>query len=76
MRQADKANAMNRAARSEIRASLKVLRTATTKEAALAEMPKLFSMLDKAATKKRAGFNANRVANYKAKAAKVVNGLA
>jgi small subunit ribosomal protein S20 len=39
-------------------------------------MPALFSMLDKAAAKGRAGFCANRVANYKAKAAKVINGLA
>ena len=39
-------------------------------------MPNLFSMLDKAAAKSRAGFNANRAANYKAKAAKVVNALA
>ncbi len=76
LRQAEKANAMNRAARAEIRASLKVIRTATTKEAALKELPNLFSKLDKAATKKRAGFNANRAANYKAKAAKVVNALA
>ena len=67
---------MNRAARAEIRASLKVIRTATTKEAALAEMPKLFSKLDKAACSKRAGFNANRAANYKAKVAKVINGFA
>jgi len=76
LRQAEKANAMNRAARAEIRASLKVIRTATTKEAALAEMPKLFSKLDKAACSKRAGFNANRAANYKAKVAKVINGFA
>ena len=41
LRQAEKANAMNRAARAEIRASLKVIRTATSKDAALAEMPKL-----------------------------------
>jgi small subunit ribosomal protein S20 len=33
-------------------------------------------MLDKAAAKNRAGFSANRAANYKAKVAKVVNGLA
>ena len=76
LRQAEKANAMNRSVRSAIRSSLKVIRTATSKEAALKEMPNLFSMLDKAAAKGRAGFCANRVANYKAKAAKVVNGLA
>ena len=39
-------------------------------------MPRLFSMLDKAAAKGRAGFSANRAANYKAKVARVVNGLA
>ena len=76
LRQADKANAMNRSVRSAIRSSLKVIRTATSKEAALKEMPNLFSMLDKAAAKGRAGFCANRAANYKAKAAKVVNSLA
>ena len=35
-----------------------------------------FSMLDKAAVSHRAGFCANRAANYKAKVAKVINGLA
>ena len=76
LRQAEKANAMNRSVRSAIRSSLKVIRTATSKEAALKEMPNLFSMLDKAAAKGRAGFCANRAANYKAKDAKVINGLA
>ena len=76
LRQAEKANAMNRSVRSAIRSSLKVIRTATSKEAALKEMPNLFSMLDKAAAKGLAGFCANRAANYKAKAAKVINGLA
>ena len=71
LRQAEKANA-----RAEIRASLKVIRTATSKDAALAEMPKLFRLLDVAANKSRAGFNANRAANYKAKVAKLVNGFA
>lgn len=76
LRQAEKANELNRAARSEIRASLKVIRTATTKDAALAEMPKLFRLLDAAANNSRAGFNANRASNYKAKVAKVINGFA
>lgn len=74
--QAEKANAMNRSTRSAIRTALKAVRSATSKEEALKAMPALFSMLDKAAAKGRAGFCANRVANYKAKAAKVVNGLA
>lgn len=76
LRQAEKANAMNHSVRSAIRSSLKVIRSASSKDEALKEMPNLFSMLDKAAAKSRAGFNANRAANYKAKAAKVVNGLA
>lgn len=74
--QAEKANAMNRSTRSAIRTALKAVRTASTKEEALKVMPELFSMLDKAAAKHRAGFCANRAANYKAKAAKVINSLA
>ncbi|MCQ2103939.1 MAG: 30S ribosomal protein S20 [Fibrobacter sp.] len=76
MLQAEKANAMNRSTRSAIRTALKAVRNASTKEEALKVMPELFSMLDKAAAKHRAGFCANRAANYKAKAAKVVNSLA
>lgn len=76
MIQAEKANAMNRSCRSAIRTSLKVIRSAATKEEALKELPNLFSQLDKAAAKHRAGFCANRAANYKAKAAKIVNALA
>lgn len=75
LRQAEKANAANRAVRSAIRTSIKVIRTAKTQEDALKEMPNLFSMLDKAAAKGRAGFTANRASNYKAKAAHVINGL-
>ncbi|MCQ2091978.1 MAG: 30S ribosomal protein S20 [Fibrobacter sp.] len=74
--QAEKANAMNRSTRSAIRTALKAVRNASTKEEALKVMPELFSMLDKAAAKHRAGFCANRAANYKAKAAKVINSLA
>lgn len=76
IRQTKKLTAMNRSVRSAIRTSLKTIRAAADKDAALKEMPHLFSMLDKAAAKGRAGFNANRAANYKAKVAKVVNGLA
>ncbi|HSQ42197.1 MAG TPA: 30S ribosomal protein S20 [Fibrobacteraceae bacterium] len=76
LRQADKANAMNRAVRSAIRTSLKAVRTAKSKDEALKEMPNLYSLMDKAAAKKRAGFNTNRVSNYKAKVAAVVNKLA
>lgn len=76
LRQAEKANSANRAVRSAIRTSIKAIRAAKSQDEALKEMPNLFSMLDKAAAKGRAGFNPNRVANYKAKAAKVINGLA
>lgn len=75
IRQTKKLTAMNRSVRSAIRTSLKTIRTATDKDAALKEMPNLFSMLDKAAAKGRAGFNANRVANYKSKVAHVINGF-
>jgi small subunit ribosomal protein S20 len=73
LRQEAKANAVNRSVRSAIRTSLKTIRTASTKEEALQEMPRLFSMLDKAAAKGRAGFTKNAASNYKAKVAKVVN---
>lgn len=76
LRQTKKLTQINQSVRSSIRTSLKVIRTASSKDTALKEMPNLFSMLDKAAAKNRAGFNPNRVANYKAKVAKVVNGLA
>jgi len=76
LRQAEKANAVNRSVRSAIRTSLKTIRTASSKEDAIKEMPNLFSMLDKAAAKGRAGFSANRAANYKAKVSKVISNLA
>ena len=75
LRQAEKANAVNRSVRSAIRTSLKTIRTASSKENAVKEMPNLFSMLDKAAAKGRAGFSANRAANYKAKVSKVISNL-
>ena len=75
LRQAEKANAVNRSVRSAIRTSLKTIRTATSKEDAVKEMPNLFS-IDKAAAKGRAGFSANRAANYKAKVSKVISNLA
>ena len=76
IRQTKKLTEINRSVRSAIRTSLKTIRSASDKDAALKEMPDLFSMLDKAAAKGRAGFNANRAANYKAKVARVVNALA
>jgi len=73
LRQAEKANDANRAVRSAIRTSLKVVRAAKSKDDALKEIPNLYSLMDKAAAKGRAGFNRNRVSNYKAKAAQIVN---
>jgi len=67
VRTADKAAVLNRSVRSEIRTSLKKLRTAESKEDALKEMPNFYSMIDKAANKHRAGFTKNRAANYKRK---------
>ena len=76
LRQAKKANAANRSTRSAIRTSLGIVRNANTAEEALKEAPRLFSMLDKAAAKRRAGFSKNRASNYKAKVGKLVNKLA
>ena len=75
LRQAKKANAANRSTRSAIRTSLGVVRGAKTKEDALKEVPRLYSMLDKAAAKSRAGFSKNRASNYKAKVGKLLNKL-
>lgn len=63
----------NRSVRSTIRTSLKVVRTAESKEDFLKEMPRLFSLLDKAAASGRAGFTANRASNYKSKVARLLN---
>jgi small subunit ribosomal protein S20 len=76
LRQAEKANAANRSTRSAIRTSLGVVRKAKTKEEALKEVPKLYSMLDKAAAKSRAGFSKNRASNYKSKVGLLLNKLA
>lgn len=63
----EKARQANRAIRSAIRTSLKKIRTADKKEEIAAEAPKLFSMMDKAAQKRQAGFTKNTVSNYKRK---------
>lgn len=76
LKTAAKANAANRAARSAIRTSLKTVRAATTKEEAMKEVPRLYSLMDKAAAKSRAGFNKNRVANYKSKMSTLLAKLA
>ena len=63
----EKARLANRAVRSDIRTSLKKIRTAATKEALMAEVPVFFSMLDKAARKNKAGITKNTASNYKRK---------
>ena len=75
LRQAEKANAANRSVRSAIRTSLGLVRKAKTKEEALKEVPNLYSMLDKAASKSRAGFSKNRASNYKSKIGLLLNKL-
>lgn len=62
----------NRAVRSAIRSTLKKIRTADKKEVIVAEMPKLFSMLDKAAQGGKAGITKNTASNYKAKIHKLL----
>lgn len=76
LKTAEKDRQANKAVRSAIRTALKKVRTAETKEEAIKEVPRLHSLMDKAARKGRAGFNANRVANYKTKIAKVLAALA
>jgi len=51
------------------------VRSAKTKDEALKEVPRLYSMMDKAAAKSRAGFSKNRVSNYKAKVGHLLNKL-
>jgi len=75
LRQAEKANAANRSARSAIRTSLGLVRKAKSSEEALKEVPHLYSMLDKAAAKGRAGFSKNRASNYKSKVGLLLNKL-
>ena len=76
LKTAEKARVRNRAVRTAIRNSLKKIRAASEKAAVLTEMPRLFSMMDKAARRHRAGFNANRAANYKSKVSALLAKLA
>ena len=62
----------NRAVRSVIRSTLKKIRSTDKKEVMIAEMPNLFSMLDKAAQGGKAGVTKNSVANYKRKIHKLI----
>ncbi len=68
----EKARRANRAVRSTIRTSLKVIRTSDDLEVIKSEVPRLYSVMDKAARKHRAGFTKNRVANYKSKVSKIL----
>lgn len=63
----EKGRLANRAIRSAIRTSLKKIRSADKAEGIKAEMGNLFSMLDKAARKGKAGITKNTAANYKRK---------
>jgi small subunit ribosomal protein S20 len=76
LKTAEKSRQVNRAVRSAIRTSLKTIRSAESKEVVVAETPRLYSMLDKAARKGRAGFTKNRVANYKHKVSKILASFA
>jgi small subunit ribosomal protein S20 len=76
LRTSVKETARNKAARSTIRTSLKLIRTSSDKEVVSKEVPRLFSLLDKAARKHLAGFSKNRAGNYKSKVQKVLNSFA
>ena len=67
LKTAEKANVRNKMVRSAIQTSMKKIQSADKKEDVLQEMPKLFSMLDKAAKKRRANFTPNRAGNFKRK---------
>ena len=67
LKTAEKANSRNRMFRSAIQTSMKKIQSAEKKEDLLQEMPKLFSMLDKAAKNRRANLTPNRAGNYKRK---------
>ena len=75
LRTNEKSRVRNKIIRSEIRTRLKKVRSSQSKEEAAKELPRLFSLLDKAGGKKKAGFNKNKAANYKRKAQKVLNSL-
>jgi|TARA_B110000483_G_C18200216_1_gene544864 small subunit ribosomal protein S20 len=66
-------NRTNRSVRSAIRTKIKTIRSAEEKEVIAAEVPLLFSMLDKAARRRQAGFTKNRAGNYKSKIQKILN---
>ncbi len=76
LRQAEKARQVNRSVRSAIRTSLKKVRGAKSKDEALTELPKLFSLLDRAARKNQGNIKDNTSSNYKRKAHLAISKLA
>jgi len=73
IRQSEKRTAVNKYFAKTTRNALKNLRNSTDKKTALAEMPKVFSSLDRLAKKKI--IHKNKAANLKSKLAKHVNSL-
>lgn len=72
---AEKARIKNKSVRSAISTSVKKIDTTESKEVVLKEMPKLFSMLDKAAKRRDANFTPNKAGNYKRKVHKRITAL-
>ena len=73
IRQTEKRTTNNRYIAQTTRNAVRNLRKNTDKEKALAEIPKVFSLLDKLAKKKV--IPTNRAANLKSKLAKYINSL-
>lgn len=75
LRKSEKARQVNKAVRSAIRNSMKKIRTATSRDTALAELPRLFSLVDRAAQKAQGNLKDNTASNYKRKAHLVIEKL-
>lgn len=75
LKQAEKANSVNKAVKSAIRNSLKKVKTSQEKEVVLTEVPKLHKLIDKAARKLKGGMNKSKAANYKRQISKAVSSL-
>ncbi len=73
IRQSEKRTAVNKYYAKTTRNAVKNLRVNTDKKAATAELPKVFSLLDKLAKKKV--IHKNKAANLKSKLARHVNNL-
>ena len=73
IRQSEKRTAVNKYYAKTTRNALKKLRVNTDKKAATAELPKVFSLLDKLA--KKNVIHKNKAANLKSKLARHVNSL-